>query len=54
MMLTEKVAKARKRVRRHCSSKAFHKARNRKQRVRWLKRMERQANEFQRDDSTIT
>ena len=46
MMLTEKAAKARKRVRRQCSSKAFRKARNRKQRARWLKRMERLANGF--------
>lgn len=40
MMLTdEKAMKARKRVRRHCSSKAFRKARNRKLRARWEKRM---------------
>lgn len=39
--LSKKGEKARKRVLRFCNSKAFYKARHRRARTRWLKRMEK-------------
>lgn len=39
--MTTKAEKARKRVRRFCSSKTFRKARNKRVMARWLKRAER-------------